>query len=51
MNLEFATGALGQLLANFGIANTQAPWLELHFTRATLSYTGASHDPSATASI
>jgi predicted dehydrogenase len=51
INLEFANGALGQLLASFGTANTQAPWLELHFTHATLSYAGASHDPDATASI
>jgi predicted dehydrogenase len=51
INLEFANGALGQLLASFGTANTQAPWLELHFTNATLSYLGASHDPTAPASI
>jgi predicted dehydrogenase len=51
INLEFANGALGQLLASFGTASTQAPWLELHFTGATLSYAGASHDPEATASI
>jgi predicted dehydrogenase len=51
INLEFAGGALGQLLASFGTANTQAPWLELHFTKATLSYTGPSHDPEAPASL
>jgi predicted dehydrogenase len=51
INLEFANGSLGQLLASFGTANTQAPWLELHFTNGTLSYAGTSHDPEAPASI
>ena len=51
INLEFVRGALGQLLASFGTANTQAPWLELHFTKATLSFAGASHDPEAPASL
>ena len=51
MNLEFANGALGQLLASFGTAATQAPWLELHFETATISFTGASHDKDAPASI
>jgi predicted dehydrogenase len=51
INLEFASGALGQLLASFGTANTMAPWLELHFATATLSYGGASHDPDAPASL
>jgi predicted dehydrogenase len=51
INLEFDNGALGQLLASFGAANTKAPWLELHFTGGTLSYGGASYDPDATASI
>ena len=30
INLEFTSGALGQLLASFGTASTLAPWLELH---------------------
>ena len=51
INLEFASGALGQLLASFGTANTLAPWLELHFTKATISFPGASHDKDAPASI
>ncbi|HEY0443792.1 MAG TPA: Gfo/Idh/MocA family oxidoreductase, partial [Candidatus Limnocylindrales bacterium] len=51
VNLEFANGALGQLLASFGSANTKAPWLELHFSDATLSYGGQSSDPDAPASI
>jgi predicted dehydrogenase len=51
INLEFSNGALGQLLASFGTANTQAPWLELHFATATISFVGASHDKDAPASI
>jgi predicted dehydrogenase len=51
INLEFVNGALGQLLASFGAASTQAPWLELHFTNGTLSYAGESSDPQAPASI
>jgi predicted dehydrogenase len=51
INLEFASGALGQLLASFGTANTQAPWLELHFERGTISMTGASHDKDAPTSL
>jgi len=51
INLEFASGALGQLLASFGTASTLAPWLELHFTNATISFPGASHDKDAPASI
>ncbi|MFL5681188.1 MAG: Gfo/Idh/MocA family protein [Chloroflexota bacterium] len=51
INLEFDNGALGQLLASFGAANTRAPWLELHFTDGTLSYGGASYEPDAPASL
>src|SRR4051794_35311547 len=51
INLEFDDGSLGQLLASFGAANTRAPWLELHFTGATLSYGGASYDAAAPASL
>jgi predicted dehydrogenase len=51
INLEFASGALGQLLASFGTAATLAPWLELHFERATVSFGGQSHDPGAPVSI
>ena len=38
INLEFGSGAIGQLLASFGTPSTQAPWLELHFERATISF-------------
>jgi predicted dehydrogenase len=51
MNLEFANGALGQLLTSFAAPGTQAPWLELHFTRGSLSFGGQSHDKDAPASI
>jgi predicted dehydrogenase len=51
INLEFASGALGQLLASFGTASTLAPWLELHFAKGTISFPGASHDKDAPASI
>jgi predicted dehydrogenase len=51
INMEFASGALGQLLASFGTAATRAPWLELHFTGGTLSYGGTSYDRDEPASI
>jgi predicted dehydrogenase len=51
INLQFASGALGQLLASFGTAATLAPWLELHLERATVSFGGQSHDPAAPVSI
>ena len=38
INLEFGSGAIGQVLASFGTPATQAPWLELHFERATISF-------------
>lgn len=40
INLQFVNGALGQLLASFGTASSLAPWLELHFPMATLSFGG-----------
>jgi predicted dehydrogenase len=51
INMEFASGALGHLLASFGTASTLAPWLELHFTHTTISYPSVSHDKDAPASI
>lgn len=44
INLQFAGGALGQVLASFGTPSTLAPWLELHFPMATLSFAGPGHD-------
>jgi predicted dehydrogenase len=51
MNLEFAGGAIGQLLASFGTAATQAPWLELHFSKATISFPGVAWERDAGASV
>jgi predicted dehydrogenase len=51
INLEFRSGALGQLLASFGTPATRAPWLELHFPMATLSFSGQSWEPDAPASL
>jgi predicted dehydrogenase len=52
INLEFASGALGQLLSSFGTVATRAPWLELHFTRATISFDlDSQYDREAGASI
>lgn len=47
VNVEFAKGGLGQLLASFGTAATLAPWLEVHFPMATLSFGGHSWDLDA----
>lgn len=51
INMEFASGALGQLLASFGTAATLAPWLELHFADATISFPGDQYDKDAPASL
>jgi predicted dehydrogenase len=47
VHLEFASGALGQLLASFGTPETLAPWLELHLTGGTVSFGGKSWEPDA----
>jgi predicted dehydrogenase len=44
INLQFTNGALGQLLASFGTPASLAPWLELHFPMATLSFSGPGYD-------
>jgi predicted dehydrogenase len=51
LNLGFAGGGLGQLLASFGTPATKAPWLELHFPMATISFAGQSWEPDAPASL
>ena len=52
VNLEFAGGTIAQLLTSFGTPATQAPWLELHFVRGTISFPPASqYDRDAGASI
>jgi predicted dehydrogenase len=45
IHLEFASGALGQLLASFATVDTLAPWLELHFERGAVSFGGKSWEP------
>ena len=40
MHLEFASGALGQLLSSFATLATQAPWLEIHLSEGSISLTG-----------
>jgi predicted dehydrogenase len=44
IHLEFASGALGQLLASFATADTLQPWLELHLERGVVSFGGKSWD-------
>ena len=51
VNLEFVSGALGQLLSSFGALATRGPWLELHFARATLSFDGDQYDKDSPASL
>jgi predicted dehydrogenase len=42
IHLEFANGALGQLLASFATVDTLEPWLELHLERGAVSFGGKS---------
>jgi predicted dehydrogenase len=51
VQLEFASGVLGQLLASFGTLDTLAPWLELHFERGVVSFGGKSWDLDAPVSL
>ncbi len=51
IHLEFASGALGQLLASFGTSDTLAPWLELHLTRGSVSFGGKSWERDAPVSV
>jgi predicted dehydrogenase len=51
IHLEFASGALGQLLASFGALETMAPWLELHFTDGIVSFGGKSWELDAPVSV
>ena len=45
VHLEFANGALGQLLASYALPASRAPWLEIHLTDGTISLSG---DPYST---
>jgi len=47
IHLEFESGALGQLLASFATADTLAPWLEVHFANAVVSFGGKSWERDA----
>jgi predicted dehydrogenase len=51
IQLEFASGALGQLLASFGTPDTLAPWLELHLERGVVSFGGKSWELDAPVSV
>jgi predicted dehydrogenase len=44
IHLEFAGGALGQLLASFAVPASQAPRLELHLTGGSISLVGDQFD-------
>lgn len=51
IQLQFVSGALGQLLASFGTLDTLAPWLELHLERGVVSFGGKSWDLDAPVSV
>ena len=51
IHLEFASGALGQLLASFGTPDTLAPWLEVHLERGVVSFGGKSWELDAPVNI
>ena len=51
IQLEFASGALGQLLASFATADTLSPWLELHLERGVVSFGGKSWEEDAPVSV
>jgi predicted dehydrogenase len=51
IQLEFESGALGQLLASFGTLDTLAPWLELHLEGGVVSLGGKSWELDAPVSV
>jgi predicted dehydrogenase len=51
IHLEFASGALGQLLASFGTLDTLAPWLELHLERGVVTFGSKSWEMDAPVSV
>lgn len=51
MQLEFASGALGQLLSSFATPATQAPWLEIHLTSGSISFSGDQYAADSSASF
>ena len=40
LNLEFAGGALGQLMTSFAVPGTRAPYMELQFSAGSISLSG-----------
>ena len=40
LDMEFASGALGQLLSSFAVPDTRAPRLEVHLTEGSISLAG-----------
>jgi predicted dehydrogenase len=40
IDMEFASGALGQLLSSFAVPDIRGPRLEIHFTEGSISLTG-----------
>jgi predicted dehydrogenase len=51
IHLEFASGALGQVLASFGTLDTLMPWLELHLERGVVSFGGKSWEIDAPVNV
>jgi predicted dehydrogenase len=51
MNLEFASGVLGQLLSSFAVPATQAPYLEIHLSAGSISLTGDGWGPQDTSAV
>jgi predicted dehydrogenase len=51
IHLEFASGALGQVLASFGTLDTLAPWFELHLERGVVSFGGKSWEIDAPVNV
>ena len=51
INLEFASGALGQLLTSFATAASRAPWLEVHLEGASISFGGYSWEMDSPVSL
>jgi predicted dehydrogenase len=51
IQMEFASGALGQLLASFATQDTLAPWFELHLARGVVSFGGKSWELDAPVSV
>jgi len=51
INLEFANGALGQLLTSFATAASRTPWLEVHLEGASISFGGHSWEMDSPVSL